>query len=101
MFDYVKEWNAKNNANVRCYVPTHSMINYANWGIVSPQSSLLEVGCDGYIAQVWTGTAREPNYFNGQKKERDFETAFLENGSMESMTASRLPVAASQSAISP
>jgi hypothetical protein len=42
---------------------------------------------DGYIAQVWTGTSREPNFFNGEKKERVFETAFLEYGSMESMTA--------------
>lgn len=85
VFDYVKEWNAKNNANVRCYVPTHSMINYANWGIVSPQSSLLEVGCDGYIAQVWTGTARTPNVYEGVKKERTFETAFLEYGSMQNL----------------
>jgi len=34
----------------------------------------------------WTGTSREPNYFNGLAKERVFETAFLEYGSMESMT---------------
>ncbi|MBC8107609.1 MAG: hypothetical protein H7Z14_13545, partial [Anaerolineae bacterium] len=85
VFDYVKEWNAKNNKNVRCYVPTHSMINYANWGIVSPQSSLLDVGCDGYIAQVWTGTARTPNVYEGVKKERTFETAFLEYGSMQNL----------------
>jgi hypothetical protein len=36
---------------------------------------------------VWTGTSREPNYFNGTAKERVFETAYLEYGSMESMTA--------------
>ena len=42
--------------------------------------------CDGYIAQVWTGTSRVPNYFNGKAKERVFETAFLEYGCMESMT---------------
>ena len=61
------------------------MINYANWGIVSPQSSLLDVGCDGYIAQVWTGTARTPNFYEGVKKERTFETAFLEYGSMQNL----------------
>lgn len=41
---------------------------------------------DGYIAQVWTGTSRTPNYYNGVKAERVFENAFLEYGSMESMT---------------
>ena len=30
----------------------------AQWRIVSPESSLMNVGADGYIAQVWTGTAR-------------------------------------------
>lgn len=42
---------------------------------------------DGYIAQVWTGTSREPDYYNGICKERVFETAFLEYGCMASMTA--------------
>ena len=42
---------------------------------------------DGYIAQVWTGTSREPTFFNGLKKERVYENAFLEYGSMFSMTA--------------
>ncbi len=55
---------------------------------MSPEASLASLPCvDGYIAQVWTGTSREPNYFNGKAKERVFETAFLEYGSMESMTA--------------
>jgi hypothetical protein len=38
--------------------------------IVSPESSLLGVGADGYIAQVWTGTSRTPNVYNGVKKQR-------------------------------
>ena len=63
-------------------MPTHSLINYAHWSIVSPESSLLQVGADGFIAQVWTGTAREPNIYEGKKKERTFETAFLEYGAM-------------------
>jgi hypothetical protein len=74
--------------DVKCYVPTHSLVNYAQWNIVSPEASLASLPCvDGYIAQVWTGTSREPNYFNGLVKERVFETAYLEYGSMESMTA--------------
>lgn len=82
IFDFVKEYEKEIGKDIKCYVPTHSMINYAHWGIVSPQSSLLEVGCDGYIAQVWTGTARSPNMLDGKKAERTFETAFLEYGAM-------------------
>ena len=74
--------------DVKCYVPTHSLVNYSQWQIVSPEASLASLPCvDGYIAQVWTGTSREPNYFNGKAAERVFETAYLEYGSMESMTA--------------
>ena len=82
IFDFVKAYNAEHGTSAKCYVPTHSLINYAHWSIVSPESSLLQVGADGFIAQVWTGTAREPNVYEGQKKERTFETAFLEYGAM-------------------
>jgi len=86
-FTYAKEYGRSKGMNVRCYVPTHSLLNYAQWQIVSPEASLASMkSCDGYIAQVWTGTSREPNYFNGKAKERVFETAFLEYGCMESMT---------------
>ena len=78
----MKAYNGEHGTDAKCYVPTHSLINYAHWGIVSPESSLLEVGADGFIAQVWTGTAREPNVYEGVKKERTFETAFLEYGAM-------------------
>ncbi|HYF68314.1 MAG TPA: hypothetical protein VD884_09260 [Ohtaekwangia sp.] len=87
-FTYAKEYGKSKGMTIRCYVPTHSLVNYSQWMIVSPEASLASLPVvDGYIAQVWTGTSREPNYFNGQKKERVFETAFLEYGSMESMTA--------------
>ena len=87
-FTYAKEYGKSKGMNVRCYVPTHSLVNYSQWRIVSPEASLASLPCvDGYIAQVWTGTSREPNYFNGIRKERVFENAFLEYGSMESMTA--------------
>ncbi|MBT1705192.1 hypothetical protein [Chryseosolibacter indicus] len=88
VFTFAKEYGKSKGMNIRCYVPTHSLVNYSQWMIVSPEASLASLPCvDGYIAQVWTGTSREPNYFNGQRKERVFETAFLEYGSMESMTA--------------
>uniref|UniRef100_UPI0032175685 hypothetical protein n=1 Tax=uncultured Draconibacterium sp. TaxID=1573823 RepID=UPI0032175685 len=87
-FTYAKEYGKSKGMDVRCYVPTHSLVNYSQWRIVSPEASLASLDCvDGYIAQVWTGTSREANYFNGKAKERVFETAFLEYGSMESMTA--------------
>ncbi len=87
-FTYAKEYGKSKGMNVRCYVPTHSLINYSQWMIVSPEASLASLPCvDGYIAQVWTGTSSEPNYFNGERKERVFETAYLEYGCMEAMTA--------------
>ena len=86
-FTYAKQYGRERGLNVRCYVPTHSLLNYSQWQIVSPEASLASMeSCDGYIAQVWTGTARSANCYNGQMKERVFETAFLEYGSMESMT---------------
>ncbi len=85
---FAKEYGKSKGMDVKCYVPTHSLVNYSQWQIVSPEASLASLPCiDGYIAQVWTGTSREPNYFDGKLKERVFETAFLEYGSMESMTA--------------
>ena len=85
VFDSVREYEQETGREIPCYVPTHAMINYASWGIVSPEASLLDVGCDGYIAQTWTGTARSPNHYEGVRKERTFETAFLEDGSMRNL----------------
>jgi hypothetical protein len=86
VFDHVQAYNQRTGRHVRCYVPTHSLLNYAQWCIVSPQSSLaLLNGCNGYIAQVWTGTSREPNKFCGEVRSRTFETAFLEYGAMQNL----------------
>lgn len=88
VFSFAKEYGKSKGMDVKCYVPTHSLVNYSQWQIVSPEASLASLPCvDGYIAQVWTGTSREPNYFDGKKKERVFENAYLEYRSMESMTA--------------
>ena len=85
IFDFAKAYGKAHNRDIRCYVPTHSLVNYAEWRIVSPESSLLDVGADGYIAQVWTGTARTPNLYEGRRKERTFESAFLEYGAMQNL----------------
>lgn len=85
-FRFAKQYGKQKGMDVRCYVPTHSTLNYAQWGIVSPEASLNALeNCDGYIAQVWTGTSRMTNHYNGVLKERVFETAFLEYGCLESM----------------
>lgn len=72
--------------DIECHVPTHSLINYAHWRIVSPESHLCDIpGLDGYVAQVWTGTARTPTLYRGVRKERTFETAYLEYAQMAAM----------------
>jgi len=86
--EYAKSYGKEKGMDIKVYIATHSLVNYASWRIVSPEASLASLpGIDGYIAQVWTGTSREPTYFNGMRKERVFENAFLEYGSMVSMTA--------------
>ncbi|MFC0773336.1 hypothetical protein [Terrimonas alba] len=88
VFAYAKTYSSSLGREVKCYVPTHSLLNYSAWSIVSPEASLASIkDIDGYIAQVWTGTSREPIIYNGIQKERVFENAFLEYGSMVSMTA--------------
>lgn len=87
VFTFAKEYGRQRGLDVRCYVPTHSLVNYSSWEIVSPEASLASLSCvDGYIAQVWTGTSRTPTYYDGRSRERVFENAYLEYGSMESMT---------------
>lgn len=83
----LKEYaKVKYGRNLRFYVPTHSLINYTQWKIVSPEGKLSDIpGVDGCIAQVWTGTAREENWFDGVFRERTFETAYLEYGVMQEL----------------
>jgi hypothetical protein len=84
---YAKEYGKSKGLDVKVYIPTHSLVNYSSWQIVSPEASLASLpSIDGYIAQVWTGTSREPTFFDGLRKERVFENAYLEYGSMVSMT---------------
>ena len=88
VFTAVRAWGEEHHRVIPCYVATHSLINYAQWQIVSPESSLLDVGADGYIAQVWTGTSRAVNVYQGVKAERTFETAFLEYGALQNIARS-------------
>ncbi len=71
---------------LRFYVPTHSLLNYTQWKIMSPEGALIDLpAVDGYIAQVWTGTSRSANVYEGVIKERTFETAYLEYGIMQEL----------------
>ena len=72
--------------HLRFYVPTHSLVNYSQWRIVSPESALVDLPTiDGYIAQIWTGTSRTANRYRGDLRERTFDTAFFEYGIMQEL----------------
>ena len=76
----------KYDRELRFYVPTHSLVNYSQWKIISPEAELIGIPTvDGYIAQVWTGTSRCKNVFEGRYEERTFETAYLEYGVMQEL----------------
>lgn len=86
VIEHIKARAAEQGRTIEVHVPTHSLINYAHWRIVSPESYLMQLeGMDGYIAQVWTGTARTPTVYRGVRKERSFEAAYLEYGQMLGM----------------
>ncbi|MBN1876912.1 MAG: hypothetical protein JXA33_22005 [Anaerolineae bacterium] len=71
--------SGKGMSDFKCYVPTHSLINYAHWRIVSPESQLLTIAeFDGLIGQVWTGTSRTANVYRGIRKQRTFEAGYCE-----------------------
>lgn len=86
VFTYAKQYGSSKGMDVKCYLATHSLLNYSEVGIVSPMINYNALGCvDGFKAQVWTGTARQLNYYNGQSGMRIFEKAFLEYGAVNSM----------------
>jgi hypothetical protein len=73
--------------DLRFYVPTHSLLNYTQWQIISPESHLRALpAVHGAIAQVWTGTSRTPNVYAGRLAERTFETSYLEYGISQDLT---------------
>lgn len=76
----------KYGRELRFYVPTHSLVNYTQWKILSPEAALTDIpSIDGYIAQIWTGTSRCANVLEGVVRERTFETAYLEYGIMQEL----------------
>jgi len=64
-------------------IAAHSTISYNAIGILTANHALYNLPCiDGYIAQVWTDTARGRLPYEGGKVERVFQSAFLEYASM-------------------
>ena len=81
--EYARE---KYGRDLKFYIPTHSLVNYTQWKILSPEGTLLDIPTvDGCIAQIWTGTSRVGNVYRGRYAERTFETAFLEYGIMQEL----------------
>jgi hypothetical protein len=80
LFKDIKVYAASKGVHdFKCYVPTHSLVNYAHWRIVSPESRLLTIpDCDGMIGQVWTGTSRTPTVYRGEVRQRTFEAGYCE-----------------------
>ncbi len=83
----IKEYGRDKGINIKCYIATHSIINYCLWNIVSPEAATSNIkSVDGYIAQVWTGTSRYPSVYNGYYKARLFEMALMEYSSLEALS---------------
>ena len=82
----IKEYARSRGKEIKFYIPTHSLVNYTQWKILSPEGFLIDIPTvDGCIAQVWTGTSRVGNVYKRNYNERTFETAFLEYGIMQEL----------------
>ena len=67
----------------RRMVALHSPINYAQWSIVAPQYAITSLPhLQDVIGQVWTGTARTPVKYAGNRSDRTFSLAYLEYSSL-------------------
>lgn len=75
----------KHGRNLRFYVPTHSLINYTQWKIVSPEGKLADIPEWTAVLPRSGRVLQEKNWFDGLFRERTFETAFLEYGVMQEL----------------
>ena len=74
---------ATDRPEIRRMAALHSPVNYALWGIVSPQFAISDLSSvQDVIGQVWTGTARSPIRYAGIRKDRTFAHAYLEYSSL-------------------
>jgi len=64
-------------------IAAHSTISYNAIGILTDNHAIYNLPCvDGYIAQVWTDTARNEIPYEGKRVRRVFQSAFLEYSSI-------------------
>ena len=88
LFLFAKEYSEQQGRRVECYVPTHTLINYSAWGIVSPESSLSDLpGMDGSSPR--SKEQPTPTYYQ-RLKGTNLENAFID-GSMLGRPAHRTP----------
>jgi len=78
----LKEYaRTKHNRELKMYCASHSLLNCVHLKSVCTSGSLVDIpDIDGFIAQVWTGTARFGCIFEGISRERVFENNYLEYG---------------------
>lgn len=77
---------AAQKSDVRRMVACHSAVTYAYWNIIYPHYQCMMLpNLQEIIGQVWTGTARSANRYEGKMQERTFETAFLEYSSLANL----------------
>lgn len=75
VFKHVK----KIDPNVKCLIPAHSNPNYADWKIVAPHHAFMSLDeTDGFVGQVWTGTAKHRHFLGGASYASVFDFSFLE-----------------------
>jgi len=76
----------KQKPSVRRMVACHSAVSYYAWGIIYPHYECMMLpNLQEIIGQVWTGTARSANRYEGKVEERTFETAYLEYSSLANL----------------
>jgi len=78
----LKEYaRTKYNRELNMYIGLHSLLNGIHLKSLYSGGSLLDVPeVDGFIAEVWSGTARFGCVFEGISRERVFENNYLEYG---------------------
>lgn len=78
-FEYAKEYAREKGRDIDCVVAAHSLVSWIHDATIGPFTTLCdEEYMDAYRVQVWTLTGGTPNVYRGLRKERPFETEFLE-----------------------
>ncbi|MCK5738028.1 hypothetical protein KAH55_02560 [bacterium] len=85
--NFAKLYARSQGKTVECYIGIQSLISYVQWGLISPQSQLLDLPTvDGLLGMISMKTARTPNVYKGIRQQRTFETALLEYSYFANLT---------------